>query len=191
MAITAKKIPNNFFNLNPDNYIHSFVEFFKYWVFDTDCNINVSTCMNFANLIINEYSGICTHSSCLKKWLCLDSNGHIYPCDRLCLNEYDLGYVPEMNVIDEAFENEKFIKLLKKNILRRQTCIETCEYFKNCYGGCNANAILSEINNNDISCYIQRGILSELKKIIIKLECEKNYDKFNYNFAKILIKKER
>lgn len=96
-----------------------------------------------------------------------------------------------MNVIDEAFENEKFIKLLKKNILRRQTCIETCEYFKNCYGGCNANAILSEINNNDISCYIQRGILSELKKIIIKLECEKNYDKLNYNFAKILIKKER
>lgn len=182
---------NNFFNLNPDNYIHSFVEFFKYWVFDTDCNINVSTCMNFANLIINEYSGICTHSSCLKKWLCLDSNGHIYPCDRLCLNEYDLGYVPEMNVIDEAFENEKFIKLLQKNILRRQTCIETCEYFKNCYGGCNANAILSEINNNDISCYIQRGILSELKKIIIKLECEKNYDKLNYNFAKILIKKER
>jgi len=182
---------NNFFNLNPDNYIHSFVEFFKYWVFDTDCNINVSTCMNFANLIINEYSGICTHSSCLKKWLCLDSNGHIYPCDRLCLNEYDLGYVPEINVIDEAFENEKFIKLLQKNILRRQTCIETCEYFKNCYGGCNANAILSEINNNDISCYIQRGILSELKKIIIKLECEKNYDKLNYNFAKILIKKER
>ena len=51
--------------------------------------------------------------------------------------------------------------------------------------------ILSEINNNDISCYIQRGILSELKKIIIKLECEKNYDKLNYNFAKILIKKER
>lgn len=36
----------------------------------------------------------------------------------------------EMNVIDEAFENEKFIKLLQKNILRRQTCIETCEYFK-------------------------------------------------------------
>ena len=51
--------------------------------------------------------------------------------------------------------------------------------------------IKQSINNNDISCYIQRGILSELKKIIIKLECEKNYDKLNYNFAKILIKKER
>lgn len=72
-----------------------------------------------------------------------------------------------------------------------RSLIEEYEYFKNCYGGCNANAILSEINNNDISCYIQRGILSELKKIIIKLECEKNYDKLNYNFAKILIKKER
>ncbi len=182
---------NNFFNLKPDNYIQSFVDFFKYWAFDINCNINVSTCMNFANLIINECSSICTHNSCLKKWLCLDSNGHLYPCDRLCLNEYDLGNVSNMSVIDEAFENESFIKLLQKNILRRQNCIDTCEYFKNCYGGCNANAILNEINNNDISCHIQKGILSELKKFLIRLEYEKNYNELNYDLAKILTKRKR
>lgn len=181
---------NNFFDLDPDNYIHSFVDFFKYWALDMNCNINVSTCINFANLIINEYSGICTHNSCLKKWLCLDSNGHLYPCDRLCLNEYDLGNVLNMNIIDEAFENEKFINLLKKNVLRRQNCIEKCNYFKNCYGGCNANAILNEINSNDISCYIQKGILNELKKFIAQLECLKDYDKLNYSFKKVLIKRQ-
>lgn len=182
---------NKFFNLNPDEYIKNFNNFFKYWAFDLNCNINVSTCIDYANLIINQYSGICTHNSCLKKWLCLDSNGHLYPCDRLCLNEYDLGDILNMNTIDEAFENENFINLLKKNILRRQECIEYCEYFKNCYGGCNANAILNEINNNDVSCYIQKGILSELKKFITELKCEKKYDKLNYSLTKILIKREK
>lgn len=75
--------------------------------------------------------------------LCFDSDGHLYPCDRLCLNEYDLGDISKMPSIDETFENENFIKLLQKSILRREKCIGECEYFKNCYGGC--NAILNEI----------------------------------------------
>lgn len=69
--------------------------------------------------------------------------------------------------------------------------VKEYEYFKNCYGGCNANAILNEINNNDISCHIQKGILSELKKFIIRLEYEKNYNELNYDLAKILIKRKR
>ena len=89
-----------------------------------NCNINLSTCVDFANLIINQYYGICTHNSCLKNWLCLDSDGHLYPCDRLCSTEYDLGDIATMNYIDEAFTNEKFINLLKENIIRRQNCIE-------------------------------------------------------------------
>lgn len=179
---------NNFFNLNPDEYIKNFIEFFKYWSLDTTCNINVSTCIELVNLILNESSGVCTFNSCLGKWLCFDSNGHLYPCDRLCLNEYDLGDVTKMINIDEAFENESFIMLLKNSILRRQNCIEQCEFFKNCYGGCNANAILNEINKNNISCYIQKGILNGIKNFIIELNNQKEYNKLNYSLSKILIR---
>ena len=68
--------------------------------------------------------------------------------------------------------------------------IEECEYFKNCYGGCNANAILNEVNQNNVSCYIQKGILEGIKKFIIELSNQKEYDKLNYSLSKILIRRD-
>lgn len=180
---------NNFFDLDPNEYIKNFVEFFKYWSLDATCNINVSTCIELVNLVLNEKSSVCTFNSCLGKWLCFDSDGHLYPCDRLCLEEYDLGDVTRMASIEEAFENKNFLKLLQNSISRRQNCIENCEYFKNCYGGCNANSILNEKNKNSVSCHIQKGILKEIKKFIIELNNEKEYDKLNYSLSKVLIKR--
>lgn len=180
---------NKFLSLNPDEYIKSFIDFFKYWAFDTLCNINVSTCTELVNLIINERTGVCTSNSCLGKWLCFDSNGHLYPCDRLCLEEYDLGDITKMSSIDEAFENDKFIKLLRDSISRRQNCINECQYFKNCYGGCNANAILNSINKNNTSCYIQIGILEGIKQFVIELNNQREYDKLNSSLSKILMRR--
>lgn len=178
------------FSLNPDEYIENFLTFFKYWALDTSCNINVSTCLELVNLVLNERSSVCTFNSCLGKWLCLDSNGHLYPCDRLCLDKYDLGNVRNMLSIDEAFENENFIKLLRYSISRRQDCIENCDFFKNCYGGCNANSILNEYNKNNVSCYIQKKILKGIKDFIIELDNQREYDKLNYSLSKILVRKD-
>jgi uncharacterized protein len=172
--------------LNPDDYIQNFIQFFKYWVFDNECNINVSTCMDFVNLILNENVGVCTFNSCLKKWLCLDADGHIYPCDRLCMKEYDLGDISSLSSINQIFDNKNFIKLLKKSINRRQKCIDDCKYYKNCYGGCNANAILNEVNKNNVSCYIQIQILSEIRDFIINLKDSNNYSNLNHSLVKIL-----
>ena len=124
---------------------------------DKECDISVASCIDLVNLIIHEHTGVCTYNSCLGKWLCFDSNGHIYPCDRLCLEKYDLGNINDIKFIDEVFQSEKFIDLLKNSIKRRENCKLNCEYFKNCYGGCNANAILSQNENYNASCYIQKN----------------------------------
>lgn len=179
---------NDFLKLNPDEYIDNFVTFFKYWAFDTNCNINVSTCIDLVNLVVNEHTGVCTYNSCLGKWLCFDSNGHIYPCDRLCLNEYDLGDINDIKSIDEVFQNKNFAVLLKNSIVRREKCISNCEYFKNCYGGCNANASLNNEASYNISCYIQKGILRELKNYIVELNRIQEFDKVNFSLRKILSK---
>jgi len=82
------------------------------------------------------------------------------------------------------------IKLLQRSISRRQNCIEECKYFKNCYGGCNAKAILNESNRNNVSCYIQKGILEGIRNFIIELNNQKEYDKLNYSLSKILIRRD-
>lgn len=181
----AAKI-NNSFELNPDDYINNFIELFKYWANDKTCSINLSTCEELIHLILNEHSGVCTFNSCLGNWLCLDSDGIIYPCDRLCTEEYKLGNVIEMISIEEAFQNINFFKLLKSSVERRKTCISECEYYKNCYAGCNANAILNKNNGNNVSCHIQKEILKEVKSYILKNN--NNYENMNYNYVKYLKK---
>lgn len=75
------------------------------------------------------------------------------------------------------------IKLLQRSISRMQV-------FKNCYGGCNANAILNESNRNNVSYYIQKEILEEIKNFIIELNNQKEYAKLNYSLSKILIRRD-
>lgn len=179
---------NDFLSIEPDIYIKNYISLFKYWAFDHESIINISTFTNLINLVLKEHSGVCTHNSCLGKWLCFDCNGFIYPCDRLCLQDYELGNIKIIQSIDEIFENENFINLIHKNILKRKNCIAKCEYYKNCYGGCNANTILSENDNYDVSCYIQKEILKNLKNYILNLKELKDFKKLNQNLAKILTK---
>ena len=48
---------------------------------------------------------------------------------------------------------------------------------------------LNEINNNKVSCYIQKEILKSLKEYIIELS-NSNYDNLNYSLKIALGKKE-
>lgn len=176
-------IKNKFLYLNPNEYISNFINFFKYWVNDKECNINVLTCEEIVNLIVHESSRVCTFNSCLGKWLCLDSNGTLYPCDRLCLEDYNLGDVSKINSIEEIFYNSNFFKLLQGSIIRRNNCINSCEFYKNCYSGCNANAILEGNLEYRSSC-IQKEILKEIKEFIFTTKL--NLENMNSNYSKIL-----
>ena len=172
--------------LNPDEYIENFVDFFKYWTLDNNGKINVATCNELVNLILNEHSGVCTFNSCLGKWLCFDSDSNIYPCDRLCTSEYSLGNIDTLSNINQIFESDVFYNLLKESVEKRAKCIDTCEYYKNCYAGCNANTILNKDDGyaNGISCYIHKGILERIKSYVLK--CIENPQGLNPQYVKIL-----
>lgn len=172
--------------LNPDEYINEFIKFFKYWTKDKNGKINVATCIELVNLILSEHTGVCTFNSCLSKWLCLDSDANIYPCDRLCTSNYLLGNVDDLNSITEVFDSANFIKLLKTSVDRRKQCMDECQYYKNCYSGCNANAILNQNDKykNGVSCHIQKGILSGIKDYV--LETANNEKDLNPQYIKAL-----
>ena len=172
--------------LNPDEYIENFTQFFKYWTLDNNGQINVATCNELVNLILNEHSGVCTFNSCLGKWLCFDSDANIYPCDRLCTPEYSLGSIDSLSSINQIFESDVFYDLLKSSVERRTECIETCKYYKNCYAGCNANAILNKNDEyeNGVSCYIHKGILERIKSYV--LESTEQTEHLNPQYVKTL-----
>lgn len=177
---------NIYLKLDPDEYINNFVNFFKYWTIDKNCNINVSNCVEILNLILYKRSNVCTNNSCLGKWLCFDSHGNIYPCDRLCVDEYKLENIDSIDSIEEVFETKSFINLLQYSIERRKECILNCDIYENCYGGCNANSILYKNDISNISCYIHKEILIRIKEYLNFVIDESNYNNMNDYFVKEL-----
>lgn len=186
MFVDGAARDNDYLKLNPDEYINSFVDFFKHWTVDKKCNINVSNCTEIVNLILNKKSNVCTNNSCLGKWLCFDSNGNIYPCDRLCMDEYKLGNIDDIKSIESVFESEIFINLLQQCVEKRRNCMSSCNLYEYCYGGCNANSILYGNNNPNISCYIHKEILIQIKNYLNMVLKESNYNDLNNNLLKML-----
>lgn len=173
--------------LDVNNYIKKFIDLFIYWANDVNCNISVSTFEELLSLIVNEYSGVCTHNSCLGKWLCLDTDGMIYPCDRLCTSDYKLANIEEISSIEEAFASSNFLRLLKESVIRRTKCIKNCEYYKSCYSGCNANAILNYENDFVSTHCVHKEILKLIKDYIIN--SNNRISSMNDSYKRILTKK--
>lgn len=135
---------------------------------------------------MNKKSNVCTNNSCLGKWLCFDSCGNIYPCDRLCMEEYKLGNIDDIKSIESVFESETFISLLQQCVERRRNCMTSCDLYEYCYGGCNANSILYENDSPNISCYIHKEILIQIKNYLNMILKEPSYNDLNNNLLKIL-----
>lgn len=175
--------------LNVDDYINQIILLYKYWVKDTDCRINVSNFKILTNLIVKNRSNICTFNSCLGKWLCLDVDGSVYPCDRLCTSDFLLGNINNISNTVELFDNENFKNLIKKSIIRRNACIDNCEYYKMCYGGCNANALLyGDLTNvtNSNFCKIQKGLIKGIKQELLDVNTNTDKTKYNPYFLNLL-----
>lgn len=170
-------------DITVEQYIKSFTEFFLHWLNDKDCNINMITCQEYVKLILYHEAGVCTYNSCLGNWLCIDSVGNIYPCDRLCISKYRLGNIQNLKTFTDVFQNESFYNLLSCAVKRREVCKEKCNYYNMCYGGCNANAELygnlSSSENN--LCLIHKGILANISQVVLESASD-DFNGFNPKF---------
>ena len=153
--------------INADTYVDNVLALFDYWVHDYNGNIIIS---NLSRIIFNKYKE-CGFSSCLFKWLCLDSNGYLYPCGRPWGQEYQLCHYSEVAKIEDTFSQPHYINLLKESITRRDHCIKVCKFSNICQGGCNALAFLDGGTKriNGWHCYVTRmmleGLIPRLEKI--------------------------
>ena len=92
--------------------IEKICELFDLWLFDTTTGISISPFYSYAQSVISGKPKYCTHSSCLKHWLSVHSNGDIYPCGRYYPDEYRLGNIMGFNDLHDVFETKIY-----KNII--------------------------------------------------------------------------
>lgn len=125
----------------PDEaYAQAILPLFSEWLCDSSNYVSVASFVTYLKMYVG-IPDVCALTSCLTKFVCVDSDGDVYSCNRLASSDYRLGNLSFMSSIDSAFETPIFKKLLKNAIARRNYCMDICEHYEVCHGGCNAGAI--------------------------------------------------
>ena len=161
-------VDNRDIGLDINKFISSMKKFFDYWYNDETCNIGVDPFEAIIKSIILGYSNQCSHSSCLSRWMCLEPNGDVTPCDRFFPKEYTYGNVMNMSDIRQIYESEGFLRLLTGSIKRRTKCKQVCKLYQYCEGGCNNEAMcqVGLENNCGTSCMIFKELFNYIKYYI-------------------------
>lgn len=191
---------NSELELDADATIKQLIQFFDYWINDSECNIHVDYFERIFRYVLYGEKSVCKYNSCLGKWLGIRYDGSIVPCNRYFPDEYSLGNIWEYSQLSDAFKSDGFKNLLSNAIERRYKC-QKCEIYSFCTGGCN-NVALNENginNNNGTTCKITKGIYNYVVKYIentadrqicehknpmvrkLYLEPQNNHSKYHYD----------
>ena len=131
-------------------YADEMIRLFEYWVNDAECSIHVNPFENLIYAYFKQEFRVCTFGSCLSHWLCIEPTGDIYPCDKSFNDSYCLGNIETIEKIEDIYNSKGFQLILKQSISRREKCINNCQWFKYCHGGCNHDACVGgDISKND------------------------------------------
>ncbi len=158
-------------NMSAQEFIESMKSLFFIWLEDGHCNITVDPFMRMIRDWYVGHSMLCARSSCLRNWFCLNVNGLISPCDRDFPLEYCYGMVNELHDIRQIYDSDGYKNLISKSIQRRKLCIDHCDVYPLCEGGCNNNALYEGgiEKNGGFSCIVTKELLHMVRDTIDQL----------------------
>ena len=155
--------------MSVDEYVSAMEVLFEEWLQDQTCNITVDP---FTRMIRDNYIGrssLCSRSSCMRNWLCLNANGQLSPCDRYFPDEFCYGFVNDLTDIRQVYSSAGYMNLMSKAIIRRHKCQQECDVYSLCEGGCNNNALFEGgiDQNGGFSCQVTKALLHMVKKAAV------------------------
>lgn len=168
---TSKNAPSDL-AMSFECYLEQMRSLYLYWLQDETCNITVDP---FMRMIRDSYVGrssLCTRSSCLRNWFCLNVDGTLSPCDRDFPEEFCYGNVKDYSDIREIYNSSGYKNLITKAIIRRNKCKKECDVYSLCEGGCNNNALFETgiENNGGFSCIVTKGLLHLVRDSVEEYE---------------------
>ena len=158
------------FKIDENEYIKQTIALFDYWLYDKKGK-PVEPLHSYMYKSLGVPYNSCVNSSCLGKWLDIDSKGVIRTCGQSDSDQFIIGHIDNISSLSEVFVSESFNNLLRKAIERRKKCLANCHLFKECQGNCIFKAsIEGGIENlNGFSCKAFKTIYSYVKTKTIKL----------------------
>ncbi|MCI9598885.1 MAG: radical SAM protein [Firmicutes bacterium] len=167
----AKK---NDLSLDSDYEIALLKNFFDYWLFDLECRIRVDPFKQIIDACLGHVKQ-CSNSSCLYRYISINSNGDLYPCGRNYPDEFYLGNLKNFISLEDLFSSKKYNSLVNAAIVRRKSCIKYCKHYEICQGGCNSDAIIGGdiTKNGHAKCRLYYQLVEHVKEKISYVKKEK------------------
>ncbi len=152
------------FQIDCDAYIKSMCDLFDHWVYDKK-GIPLEPMRIYMYKALGIPYNSCANSSCLGKWMDIDTNGVIRICGQSFDESFIIGDVNEVERLTDVFRGEKFNNIVRSAIERRKKCVH-CPLFKECQGNCYfKNTIEGGITElGGFSCKSFRAIYSHVKE---------------------------
>jgi radical SAM protein with 4Fe4S-binding SPASM domain len=167
-----------------DIYIEELAKLFDKWLYDPG-PLFIRNFEEFLGRLINNQGYICVYQgSCFNKWVCIDVNGDILPCDRWYtlnstpdLNKFIFGNVATTRDITKVHNTDGFKELVAISSARKNRCKNelNCEIYDFCNGGCNMNAIVYSggLTHEDTFCKITKKEMKLLVNTFTNLDITK------------------
>lgn len=152
--------------ISEQEYIDAFSRVFMRWFSsDKKGRLKINPFDNISHALSGEPK-TCETTGCMYRFLAIDSNGSLYPCGRFSPESISLGHIHDYNRIWDIFDCEAYSDLVKKAIIRRKKCKESCEIYPYCNGGCNADAMFSGdvTSNGYLQCVCYKKLLLYIKQ---------------------------
>lgn len=161
-----QKVKNHY---TVEDYVRAMKELFLYWVNDKYCRIHIQPFEYYLAMNKKLPNRECTNASCLLTFLSMDPQGNLFPCSRFYEKKYCYGNIENFKKIDDIYNTESFINIIKPTIIKRQHCMKTCELYTYCQGGCCRDILMCEMegNNDFFSCHVFKKIFTYIEKFCI------------------------
>lgn len=147
----ASKRGKNDFSLLPRDYTLFLKKFFDRWSEDILAGRDVSV-RYFNNLVLMVMGGepdACSMNGFCSCQFVFESDGSCYPCDFYVTDEWRLGNIRDMGIM-ELYKSENNRRFLKTGAVEAEEC-KSCKWRRLCRGGCRRDredALKNELTSN-------------------------------------------
>ncbi len=133
------------FGVDDESWFHFLKDIFDLWIKLENPSIRIREIDQILAWLEGRVSNSCVFKGGCSKWLVINWNGFIYPCERLGRSSC-FGNVKNINCFDDILSIETFNNWVYKNNILPKSC-QSCDIFKFCRNGCVSHRIMDEIDN--------------------------------------------
>ena len=170
----AAKGANLAFNSKDEikRFVDAATKYFRYWVFDKE-GVDDRFAAQYLHVIGKAGLHTCYFGECLGQYICLNSSGDAYHCDRPYMNKYRIGNINDFKSLNEFYASPVFKMFAEERQTKYDTYCNKCDISLYCKGYCpliDIDKFGTAAKTDPVKCAIRRGLLTSMFNILCEIK---------------------